>query len=135
VRRSRLFHGLAVIATECSFCSLETTRVDSHHLVPRYLEGDDKDIVEVCQYCHNSLESRFQNFLKYGQFEAIPWHDYKTTEVRYCQHCGKENVRLSSHHLIPRYLSGSDEELMELCFSCHQKFERIFWNFLVWGDF
>jgi hypothetical protein len=119
---------------KCNFCGSETTRLDSHHLIPRYLSGNETDVIEVDQKCHNTLESVFRNFLKYGQFTPIPWHDYETTKAECCQHCGKKSVRFSSHHLIPRYLDDSNEDLMELCDSCHQKFERIFWNFIVWGS-
>jgi hypothetical protein len=120
---------------KCSFCGSEVNRLHSHHLIPRYLSGTEEDIIEVCPKCHNMLESGFQNFLKYSQFEPVPWHDYETEKSTSCELCGKTHVRICSHHLIPRYLGGDGGDTIEVCQNCHFKLEKRFWNFLVWDSF
>lgn len=53
-----------------------------------------------------------------------------------CQHCGRfVKKRIESHHLIPRWCGGKDEDVMEVCHSCHAKLEIIFENFIKWGNF
>ena len=120
---------------ECSFCSSETSRLDSHHLIPRYLNGSKEDIIEVDQKCHRKIEIVTQNFLKWGAFDNLEWYDNDEHWVNNsCEWCGKKNIRVFTHHFIPRYIM-SNSETVELCMSCHRKFESYFWNFLWWRSF
>jgi len=121
---------------ECSFCGSETTRLDSHHLVPRYLEGNKDDIVQVERGSHRKMEILTKNFLKWGSLDIERWNDDEEHWLNdTCEWCGQNNVRVFTHHLIPRYLNGSDNFTIELCMGCHRKFESYFWNFLWWGSF
>jgi len=53
-----------------------------------------------------------------------------------CGHCEKfVEKKIESHHLIPRWCGGTDEDIIEVCHSCHAKLERIFENFIKWGQF
>ena len=131
---------LGVASMECSFCSLETTRLDSHHLIPRYLNGNKEDIIEVDRKHHRKIEILTQNFLKWGSFDIERWNDDEEHWLNdTCEWCGQwrgqEKVRVFTHHLVPRYLNGSDNFTIELCMSCHRRFESYFWNFLWWGNF
>lgn len=50
-----------------------------------------------------------------------------------CPVCGKPAKRLTTHHIIPRFLSiSSDDDVMECCVSCHRKFDITFTNLLLW---
>jgi len=65
----------------CSLC-LKEARLTTHHLIPRWLDGDDGDTFEVCKECHNKLEGKFLNFLKWGAFRTREWHNRrKRTEI------------------------------------------------------
>ena len=52
----------------CTFCGKDKKLIDSHHLIPRWCDGVDEDIVEVCRGCHSSLDAKFKNFIFYGDF-------------------------------------------------------------------
>lgn len=36
-----------------------------------------------------------------------------------CSMCGKEELRIHSHHAVPRYIGGGREDLIEVCAGCH----------------
>lgn len=54
-----------------------------------------------------------------------------------CWFCGnpKEERELSSHHLIPRWCGGVDEDIVEVCWACHRKLDHLFTNFIKYGQF
>jgi hypothetical protein len=119
----------------CQICGNSKERLDSHHLIPRYLGGQREDIIQVCRSCHRKIEILFQNFLKWGSFDSERWKDDEEHWLNNtCEWCHKSGVRVSSHHLIPRYVNGNGDTV-ELCMSCHRRFEEYFWNFLWWGSF
>jgi len=62
--------------SKCDFCGKEV-RLSTHHLIPRWLGGDEGDTMEVCKACHNKLEAKIETFLKWGSFEAPEWHNPK----------------------------------------------------------
>jgi len=47
-----------------------------------------------------------------------------------CQKCGKTNVRLAAHHIVPYYISRNNDlsNLITLCQSCHMKEDLYFIN-------
>lgn len=51
-----------------------------------------------------------------------------------CSLCKKVKP-LMTHHLIPRYISISPEEVIEVCAGCHTKLECKFKNLILWGQF
>jgi len=121
---------------KCEVCNNDSEiQLDSHHLIPRYFDGQREDIIQVCRSCHRKIEIFTQNFLKWKSLDVIYWNDNEQHWLNdSCEWCNKTNVRVFSHHLIPRYVNG-DGDIIELCMSCHRKFESYFWNFLVWGRF
>lgn len=52
-------------------------RLNTHHLIPRWLGGTDRDTIEICDTCHAALEVRFDNFIKYGMFSCSKWENSK----------------------------------------------------------
>lgn len=51
-----------------------------------------------------------------------------------CERCGEEFKWLSTHHLIPRWCGG-ESATMEVCNRCHVELDRLFTNFIKWGNF
>lgn len=51
-----------------------------------------------------------------------------------CEFCKQSVERgLTTHHLIPRWCGGKDEDTIEICRKCHVKLETIFENFIKFG--
>lgn len=61
----------------CEWCNKETNCIYSHHIIPRRFSNIEETI-NVCFGCHRRLESRFDNFVKYGsfQYEGFPKKEY-----------------------------------------------------------
>lgn len=51
-----------------------------------------------------------------------------------CDICGKEG-KLDSHHLIPIWCGGTDEDIIEVHRGCHTRVENMFKNFIFYGTF
>jgi hypothetical protein len=52
-----------------------------------------------------------------------------------CEWCGRYYEHLQSHHLIPRWCGGTDEDIINVCASCHHILEVRFRNFIFYGTF
>lgn len=53
-----------------------------------------------------------------------------------CSFCNNPTDKLTTHHVIPRFLSiSSDEDTMEVCSHCHRHLDQLWHNFLLWGEF
>jgi len=129
----------------CKMCDRETNRLDTHHVVPKFLGGDDKDLVYLCQHCHGKADGRFKKFLlnPFGENDYGVWHKHsfsdigKRKELIYkqyskCAMCDKkvENF-LSGHHVMPRFLGGTDEDIILVCRNCHSRADKIFLQYLL----
>lgn len=69
----------------CEWCGKETSRLETHHLIPRWCGGDDSEenTMEVCHGSHRILETMFERFFKYGTFKGIPeWRSPEDIERR-----------------------------------------------------
>lgn len=53
----------------CAQCGIKL-QTDLHHLLPYWMGGTIQDSLEHCKSCHGKLESRFNNFVKYGNFKV-----------------------------------------------------------------
>lgn len=61
---------------------------------------------------------------------------FNTDGVMICSFCHKPTNKLTTHHIIPRFLSiSSDEDTMEICTSCHRHLDQLWHTFILWGDF
>lgn len=40
-----------------------------HHVIPRWLGGENGETMKVCPPCHRRLDSMFERFIKYGGFK------------------------------------------------------------------
>jgi len=49
-----------------------------------------------------------------------------------CSRCGSYGV-LHSHHLIPRWLGGQAEDIIQVCKSCHSRLDACFDYFIKYG--
>lgn len=56
----------------CQICGREAP-LATHHLIPRWLGGEDGDTREVCNPCHRHLEKMIDRFIKWGDFERHHW--------------------------------------------------------------
>jgi len=70
------------------------------------------------------------------QYNTVSVHKIDNANPMICSLCHKPSKRLASHHIIPRFLSiSSDEELMEVCVSCHRRLDEMWRTFILWGSF
>lgn len=49
----------------CEMCGIipQYRQLHSHHVVPRWIGGDETDIIQVCAACHKKADQVFVNFL------------------------------------------------------------------------
>lgn len=45
-----------------------------------------------------------------------------------CELCGRQNVKTTVHHLIPREYGGTFGETAQLCIPCHKQVHALFTN-------
>jgi hypothetical protein len=55
-------------------------------------------------------------------------------KVGICTQCGNEVKRIASHHIIPIWCGGKDEDRKEVCVGCHTRLENMFKNFVFYGS-
>jgi hypothetical protein len=49
--------------------------------------------------------------------------------------CGEDKKLIDSHHLIPIWCGGMEEDIIQVCRGCHTKLESKFKNLIFYGDF
>lgn len=52
-------------------------------------------------------------------------------ELKRCEMCGEFATRLETHHQIPRYFGGKEDDTIQVCKSCHSKADQRFTKFLL----
>jgi uncharacterized phage-like protein YoqJ len=79
--------GLQTVASATSFnvcemCGKHTSRLDSHHTIPRYIGGDDRDIIQVCKSCHIRADKLFAHIIVNPFKEQyLKWKDDKKKKL------------------------------------------------------
>jgi hypothetical protein len=94
IRESVPLNGEASMATvqtslkllQCEMCKRLVLHLDSHHAIPRFMGGDDTDIIQVCRSCHRKSEIKFVNFLldPWGKSIGKYWDD-KNKRIEYAK--------------------------------------------------
>jgi hypothetical protein len=51
-------------------------------------------------------------------------------DLSICEMCGRICRLLNTHHIIPRWLGGTDEYTMQICHTCHRKADSLFLQFV-----
>ena len=52
-----------------------------------------------------------------------------------CFQCGNHiEEYISSHHIIPRWCGGTNDDIIEVCRSCHKKLDYLFDMFIKYGQ-
>jgi len=61
---------------------------------------------------------------------------YNTENSMICSFCHKPTNMLTTHHVIPRFLTiSSDDDTIEICPSCHRRLDQRWCTFILWGSF
>ena len=59
-----MYDPQTTLGTEiCSMCGCLSKKLDSHHVVPRYMGGEDSDIIQVCPVCHGKADKKLERLL------------------------------------------------------------------------
>ena len=117
----------------CEMCG-ENKKTVPHHTIPRFLNGEERDVISICNKCHCKTDWIFKRFLlnpfnnnSYGK--KIRGHKQRFYNCKIC----KKYIKAYRHHIIPRFLGGGDDkDVILLCNKCHKtvdwKFMRLLFN-------
>lgn len=92
---------ISVSVGRCERCREEAELI-THHLIPRWMGGLKIDeTTEVCRSCHSSLESSFDNFIKYGKFTSNKWQNMEKQRREQRSYRRRNMNNKSLFHLAP----------------------------------
>lgn len=52
----------------------------------------------------------------------------KISTINQCELCGRDEVKITVHHLVPREYGGNHGETAQLCIPCHKQIHSLFTN-------
>jgi 5-methylcytosine-specific restriction protein A len=100
-----------------------------------YTGGELKDLNLVETECHNCGkipdESNWENFEYTEDGFTCRECRIKDEGPSECELCGREDVEITKHHLVPESQGGEDtaDNIAFLCVSCHRKIHATFSNY------
>lgn len=121
----------------CQICRKPTKKIYSHHVIPRWINKADTEIIEICHVCHNKIEHKFFNLIRIGQINNPYRNNHPNDKCErnfVCFHC-RSGAWTVWHHLVPYWLDGTEEDIVEVCRPCHVRLENRFNNFIRYGYF
>jgi hypothetical protein len=63
-------------------CGEDAFILESHHACPRFVGGDERDIIQVCKKCHTLADKKMRFFLTHPFGAAPKWVDKNKIKVR-----------------------------------------------------